>query len=387
MARGKKKRGGDDGEMQKMSVGDGSGAKRRRMSPYVPFIVCLSCCFAVAASIMLALLIANSAGGGVAIKRMTAGALRKVVHDLDASVARAQTVAHRTHSGGDVLKGDLDALADLVHAEAKADRAATRSNLDVVEAKKPAGLDNAIASEDALRSAKERTERVLPAVVRKIEADVGAATGGDVVAVQKVHDDAAELKRLDLEEDAFAQVAEARALDAASVDSTAKEKAEAKADVLDVKKEVKELDLAKAQALTKLDKDALRALVATKAIRREHGAFRKKLDHSKELLSLLKGDGKAAAPLLGGNAAALPPKWTSDSSVEPPAGASTSGGATLAVYTEEQQTRLGVGSAGHAAKHAVKKEEDKWSRSADVSTDEKEAKLLAEFIASADSGV
>ena len=47
-----------------------------------------------------------------------------------------------------------------------------------------------------------------------------------------------------------------------------------------------------------------------------------------------------------GGAAGLPPKYLTDSSVEAPAGERTDGAATFAVYTSEQQERLGVNENG-----------------------------------------
>ena len=53
-----------------------------------------------------------------------------------------------------------------------------------------------------------------------------------------------------------------------------------------------------------------------------------------------------AEPFLGGQGG-IGPAWTYDESIEPPAGEKDMGGWTSAVYTEEQQARLGVDENGN----------------------------------------
>ena len=254
--------------MQRMSVAGDSQDHRRHRSGCRGIITCTLCCFALAFSAMLAVIIASSLGHGATMRHMTSRALRGVLEHVEGAERRAAGRLHGAIASGRELEPDLEALADLIVAEEAADRGLEVVSADLAASRDGASAAKLIAMGDTLKSAKLMAEGDVKAMVYRIEEDVEAASrssssgGGKKVPLklmQQVASAGDALASLDNEADVFATVASSVAAKAAAPGATSAEKALADKDLRAVAESIEAVVVAKQKTVKRLVAAAKRA--------------------------------------------------------------------------------------------------------------------------------
>jgi hypothetical protein len=220
--------------MQRMSVAGATRGGGNCRAATVAIVRCCGIALGVAALLLAGVLAAHSLGHGPAMRHMTVSTLRGVLRHVEGAEARAADRAF-SRDNGVSLKGDLTALAELVVAEAEADRGRAAVSAGMATSPGDAQLKK---MDSALQRAKAGAENGVLKLLEKIEGDVavsrrgvrseadgeGAPVDAAMAAVVKA---ANALADLDDAADANAEVAEAAALAAASPEATATERREA----------------------------------------------------------------------------------------------------------------------------------------------------------------